>query len=199
MKEKLALFCIFLVITLSFCSCTSYSKDKTTSSMTTTESVTREFETNSFSGDTYEYHSYPDFKKAMQENKIDKSERLGPTSSLTFDLISHYNKYIVLWEKEEMHSLTNIEYLLNDKDYDELVKSQNIWKSSQEKRREVDYNILSRYFGRELSLKRLQQGLVDARERTIYVKFMTYMLENMENNDIPKDKQKWNVFLSIDL
>lgn len=143
----------------------------------------------------YSNYDYDEFNTAMNNNPIDSSEHESlPISGNTYDLVQHYGKYIEVWENEINFSIENLKNLITPEQYALLSSAQKVWKEANEETMQFDINALGNSLGREFQFSYLHRTLEAYRERAIHIKYLTFIIETIQEDPIPAENQTWNQF-----
>ena len=115
--------------------------------------------------------------------------------TITIEISKHYDKYISIWKNEMSYSISNLKKLINLDEQDMLDASQKLYVQSIDENSKSDMKILG---GVNLGTQKQQSALIllmkSYRDRTIHIKYLTYLLEEMNGNPKPTNLCYWNNF-----
>ena len=126
------------------------------------------------------------FNQFINDNAIDKEYE----KDLSEDKISLYDieeKYLNIWKDELTYSLDRLKIYLDDEDKLLLEENQIKWEESIQSTYSFDSNIISKYdiqLGTVYPSLHLHQIKEEYRLRTIRIKYLNYLLDLSENNNI---------------
>lgn len=198
MKKRCMVFAlVLLLVFLSACAnanqATKSSGQPTTSQQKSTNATTSQMEmiaasqTGEFFADT---ESQALFCELIANNPIDLDYKSDPTIvSVTQDMVALEKKYIDIWLEELTFSCQKFCDVLTTEDRENFKKAQEMWEASLYE----NYNFISSWLvnpeyemhvGSVFSFERIAEFRGQVRQRTLYVKYLNWLLHDETKLDV---------------
>ena len=140
------------------------------------------------------------FTERIDENPLDAAyEKEWQSAVTTQDFCAVEEKYAQLWQAELQRSLDDLYGYLTADDKAKLTKQQESWAAFALSETAVNKEILENdgyavKLGSASAYQFLSERRALIRERTVKIKYLTYLLETQTGNPTVAEKQMWSQF-----
>lgn len=140
------------------------------------------------------------FTERIDENPLDTAyEKERQSAVTTQDFCAVEEKYAQLWQTELQRSLDDLYGYLTADDKAKLAKQQESWAAFALSETAVNKEILENdgyavRLGSASAYQFLSERRALIRERTVKIKYLTYLLETQTENPTAAEKQMWSQF-----
>ena len=208
MKIKLVKYLCAVLTVVILVSCADSSGKKQNSSVnsgSTAENASNEVESSqNTSGENFESYTITsgdsEFNSAMNNNSIDKSYSTDVNAATTTkEFADTENKYIEIWNDEMNYSAEILKSYLSETDKAKFTELQDEWYKSAEDDLKFSNSIISNgdygiRLGSSSQYMLLSKKRKLLRNRTVSIKYLTYLIETQTDNPDETKNQKWSEF-----
>lgn len=218
MKKACVCISILIIMFLSLTSCTngivsshetivsSISNKETSISLANSSSETV---SGTAIADIKTYRVYEQTNRNDTDNEFDQTMANNPINAkMEQDLLTQgisgtresqifFDGYVSIWKNELVFSVNNLKKYLSDEDVTKLTTAQRLWEESLEANKTFDREFIQNegvVLGTQFVSSALLYLIDQYQVRVFHLKYMTYLVEGLENSTIPEADRTWNKF-----